>query len=74
MAQDEKPPWVPVSRIGFNFAASVLGFLALGWVIDRALGSEPWGLLGMLVVGFSAGVAQVWRALNEQDDKTGDKN
>jgi ATP synthase protein I len=34
----------------------------LGWLIDRWLGSTPWGLMVFLLLGFAAGVLNVMRS------------
>ena len=35
---------------------------ALGWVLDRWLGSSPWGLIVLVLLGFAGGVLNVMRA------------
>ena len=35
---------------------------ALGWVLDRALGISPWGLIVFVLLGFVAGVFNLVRA------------
>ena len=44
--------------IGIEFVGVVLVSAAIGWGIDEyaGLGSRPWGLIIMLVMGFAAGV------------------
>jgi ATP synthase protein I len=39
----------------------VVGFL-LGWLIDRGLGTSPWGLIVFVLFGFAAGVLNVMRS------------
>jgi len=39
----------------------VLGFL-FGWLIDRWLGTSPWGMIVFLLLGFAAGVLNVMRS------------
>lgn len=34
----------------------------LGWIIDRWLGTSPWGLIVFLLLGFGAGVLNVMRS------------
>lgn len=34
----------------------------LGWLLDRWLGTSPWGLMVLLLLGFAAGVFNVMRA------------
>jgi ATP synthase protein I len=39
----------------------VIGFI-LGWLLDRWLGTTPWGLIVFLLLGFAAGVVNVMRS------------
>jgi ATP synthase protein I len=39
----------------------VIGFI-LGWLLDRWLGTTPWGLIVFLLLGFAAGVLNVMRS------------
>ena len=39
----------------------VIGFI-LGWLVDRWLGTSPWGLIVFLLLGFVAGVLNVMRS------------
>jgi ATP synthase protein I len=39
----------------------VVGFL-LGWLLDRWLGTSPWGLIVFILLGFAAGVLNVMRS------------
>jgi ATP synthase protein I len=49
-------------RLSSEFVAGVLLGAAIGWLIDRALGTSPWGLIVFLLFGFAAGVLNVARA------------
>jgi ATP synthase protein I len=42
--------------VGIEFVGVVLVSTAIGFAIDRATGSAPWAMIGMLVLGFAAGV------------------
>jgi len=59
----ESADTVKASRIGFDFVATVLACAGIGWLIDRAFASSPWGILVMLLIGFVGGIANVYRAL-----------
>jgi ATP synthase protein I len=52
------------SRVGFDFIGTVMVCIGLGWVADHFLGTGPWGILAMMIVGFAAGMYNVTRALN----------
>ncbi len=62
--KETKP--IKMSNIGFDFLGAVLVCTFLGWLVDKTLGTKPWGLLAMMVIGFAVGITNVWRALNNQ--------
>jgi len=49
-------------RLSTELVAGVLIGVGLGWLIDRWLGTSPFGLLGFLLLGFAAGVLNVMRS------------
>jgi len=49
--------------------AGVLVGAVLGWLIDRWLGTSPWGLMLLLLLGFAAGVLNVMRAAGVVDER-----
>jgi ATP synthase protein I len=49
-------------RLSSELVAGVLVGAGLGWLIDRWLGTSPFGLLGLLLLGFAAGVLNVMRS------------
>ena len=56
-------------RLGSEFAAAILVGTGIGYLADSALGTSPWGLLIMLLVGFAAGVLNVIRAVAEMNSE-----
>jgi F0F1-type ATP synthase assembly protein I len=48
-------------QIAGLIACSVLGSLFLGIWLDRRLGSAPWIMLVMMVIGFAAAVIGAYR-------------
>ena len=51
-------------RIGLELVVAVGVGTGLGWLIDQGLGSRPWAMLAGLLLGFAAGLLNVWRAMN----------
>jgi ATP synthase protein I len=51
-------------RIGLELVVAVGFGTGLGWLIDQGLGSRPWAMLVGLLLGFAAGLLNVWRAMN----------
>ncbi len=49
-------------RLSSELVAGVLIGAGLGLLIDRTLGSSPWGLIVFLLLGFAAGVLNVMRS------------
>jgi ATP synthase protein I len=49
-------------RLSSELVAGVLAGAALGWGFDRLLSTSPWGLIVLLLLGFTAGVVNVMRA------------
>lgn len=49
-------------RLSTELVAGVLVGAAIGWLIDRGVGTSPWGMIVFLLLGFAAGVLNVMRA------------
>ena len=62
---------VKASQTGYELVGTILVCMLIGWLIDRYLHTKPWGIIGMLLVGFVAGFANVWRTLNGYDRSVG---
>ncbi|MCX5576648.1 AtpZ/AtpI family protein [Kaistia terrae] len=52
-------------RIVGEFVSGVLVGAGLGWLIDYWLGTAPWGMIVLLLLGFVAGVLNVLRAVGK---------
>ena len=50
-------------RIGIELVTAVIVSVALGWAIDRWLGTRPWVMLVMFFLGIAAGMLNVYRAV-----------
>ena len=49
-------------RLSSELVAGVLVGAVIGYVLDRLLGSSPWGFIVFVLLGFAAGVLNVMRA------------
>lgn len=51
---------------GFRLSTELVGGVivggGLGWLIDRWLGTTPWFLMGLVLLGFAGGTLNVMRA------------
>jgi ATP synthase protein I len=54
-------------RLAVELVVAVVVSTGLGWVFDRWLGTGPWLMLGMLVLGFAAGINNAVRAALRMD-------
>lgn len=54
-------------RIGTEFVAAILVGAGIGYLIDLGLGTSPWGLLILLLMGFAAGILNVIRVVTEMN-------
>ena len=61
--------------VGIEFVGVVLVSTFIGWLIDRAAGTAPWVMIGMLVLGFAAGVYRMQQTSKQfdSDPTTGSK-
>lgn len=54
--------WVAAFRVGAELLAALVVALAIGWGLDRWLGTAPWLMIAFFPLGAAAGVLNVWRA------------
>jgi F0F1-type ATP synthase assembly protein I len=58
--------------LGFSFAAAILGFGALGWVVDGWLGTRPWvALVGAGLGGFGGFMGIYYRVKKDTERRDG---
>ena len=50
-------------RIGVEFVVAVVMATGLGLVLDRWLGTRPWGTIVLFFLGVGAGMLSVYRAV-----------
>lgn len=56
-------------RLSSEMVGGVLVGAGLGWLLDRWLGTSPWGLIVFLLLGFAAGILNVMRAAGVAPDR-----
>ena len=52
-------------RIAIELVAALCVGVAIGWGLDRLLGTRPWGLIVFFFIGAAAGMLNVVRAAKE---------
>ncbi|MGH7121501.1 MAG: AtpZ/AtpI family protein [Acetobacteraceae bacterium] len=69
----KRPLGMAFRLVGEMISALVVA-VAIGWWLDRVLGTAPWLLLVFVVLGIAAGILNVWRLVgpNEQDSHRSD--
>ena len=50
-------------RVGVELVSALAVSVAIGWGLDRWLGTKPWLLALFVLLGGAAGVANVWRLM-----------
>jgi len=50
-------------RTGIEFVVAIIVAIGLGWAIDRAAGTRPWGMIVLFFLGVGAGMLSVYRAV-----------
>ena len=48
-------------RVAVELVSAMLVACAIGWGIDRLLGTRPWFLIAFVPLGGAAGILNVWR-------------
>jgi ATP synthase protein I len=61
--REESQGW----SIAVEFIGAMLVGGLIGWFIDRQVGSKPWGLIVMLLLGFATGLRSVLRQQKKFD-------
>jgi ATP synthase protein I len=69
-------------RVSVELVSAVAVGLAIGWALDEWLGTRPWVMVAFIVLGFAAGVMNVYRLASgmgntagyrQKDDASGKK-
>jgi ATP synthase protein I len=58
-------------RMGLEFMSGTVVGLAIGYAIDRYFNTTPWFLLLFTILGFCAGIMNVYRSINNIDEGIG---
>lgn len=58
-------------RIGVDLVASIVVSVAIGYFLDRWLGTKPWLMIAFFFLGALAGGLSVYRAVNGLGDTVG---
>ena len=57
-----KSSYAKAFQLSTEFVAAIFVGTLLGYLIDRFLGTTPWGMIIFLLLGFVAGVLNVMRS------------
>ena len=57
-------------RVGVELVSALAVSVAIGWGLDRWLGTRPWLLALFVLLGGAAGVANVWRLMMPRAPRT----
>lgn len=52
---------------GLTIFFSVAAFLGLGWMLDRWLGTDPWCLIGGILLGSAVGFYEFIKIMSRAD-------
>ncbi len=66
--------WGSGYTVGLNLVVSVILGGAIGLGLDHLLGTKPILMLIMIVVGFVAGMREIWIMLSEAQKKDSEKS
>jgi F0F1-type ATP synthase assembly protein I len=62
MSADSRfPSWVRYSGVGLELAGATAGLALVGYWIDGRFGTQPWGILGGVVIGLVGGLYNLVR-------------
>lgn len=60
-------PLAMALRVAGELVAALVVAVAIGWWLDRLLGTKPWLLVLFVVLGTVAGILNVWRIVAPKD-------
>jgi ATP synthase protein I len=62
-AEETRKGYGMAMKISSEFISAVIVGAILGYLFDRFVGTSPWGMIVMLLLGFCAGVLNVMRTV-----------
>jgi ATP synthase protein I len=68
---DGPSPLGRAMQLSTEFTAGVIAGGILGWIFDRFLGTKPWGMIVLLMLGFVTGVYNVMRTSGFSGPRSG---
>ncbi|QSY95168.1 AtpZ/AtpI family protein [Rhizobium bangladeshense] len=76
-AEESRKGYAQAMKLSSEFISAIVVGAVLGYVLDRFVGTAPWGLIVLLLLGFCAGVLNVLRSAGKVsqplDRKDGNK-
>lgn len=60
---EERQGYALAVKLSSEFIAAVFVGAVIGYLIDKYVGSAPWGMIVFLLLGFAAGVLNVLRSV-----------
>ncbi|NBX66905.1 MAG: AtpZ/AtpI family protein [Proteobacteria bacterium] len=60
-------------RAGTELVGATVGAALIGYGLDRWLGTKPWLLIVMLLLGIGAGFLNIWKLTQNQDAPPSEK-
>ena len=67
-APDSERGYSQGNKVLSALIGSLVGSALIGWLIDRWMGTEPWGLIVMLFLGIAVAFRQIMRISGERSD------
>jgi ATP synthase protein I len=61
-AEESRKGYAQAMKLSSEFIAAIIVGFVLGYVLDRFVGTTPWGMIVFLLLGFCAGVLNVLRS------------
>lgn len=60
-AERRFPGWIRHSGVGLELAGATAGLAFVGYWIDGRFGTQPWGILGGVILGLAGGLYNMVR-------------